>query len=149
MVKKILIVLFFAIMLLGVAVFQSGSKLNPQLILIALGLFTSLAIWFKVKSAQIFFLNLLIFIGSYTALFMISTGVLDLIYPNRALVIVDGESYKTMDWSWLNSMIIAIVGAAVITLLYHFRLKKYGETFEFYYAAGFTVLTGVVCAIFT
>jgi hypothetical protein len=143
MVKKILIVLFFAIMLLGVVVFQMGLKTTPQFILIGLGLCTSAAIWFKVKSLQHFLLNLLIFIGSYTALFMISTAVLDIFQPDRALVVVDGKSYPVMDWSWVNSMIIGVVGSVIVTLLYHYKLKKVWEEVELYYALGFGVLTTI------
>ena len=150
MVKKILIVLFFAILLLGVTVFQSGLKLNSQLILIAVGLSTSLAIWFKIKSFQNFLLNMLVFIGSYTALFLLSTGILDLLNPNRALVVVDGKTFKVMDWTWVSVMLVGIVGAFVITLLYHFKLKKHGQAFELYYAVGFVgiylfalLLTGI------
>ncbi|MFT6501077.1 MAG: hypothetical protein ACJASQ_001187 [Crocinitomicaceae bacterium] len=137
MVKKILIVLFFAILLFGVAVFQSGLKVNSQLILIALGVCTSLAVWFKIKSFQNFLLNMLVFIGSYTALFLLSTGILDLLDPNRASVVVDGETYKVMDWTWVSVMLFGIIGAVVVTLLYHYKLKKHGRTFELYFAAGF------------
>jgi hypothetical protein len=137
MVKKILIVLFFAILLFGLAVFQSGLKLNSQLILIALGVCASLSIWFKFKSFQNFLLNMLVLIGSYTALFLLSTGILDLLDPNRASVVVDGETYKVMDWTWVSVMLVGIVGAVVLTLLYHYKLKKHGRAFELYYAAGF------------
>lgn len=143
MVKKIFIILFFAILLLGVGVFQSGLKLNPQLILIALGVSTSLAVWFKVKSFQNFLLNMLVFIGSYTALFMLSTGVLDLLDPNRALVVVDGEAYKVMNWSWVSVMMIGLVGALVVALFYHYKLKRLGKPYELYYSLTFTGLVVV------
>jgi hypothetical protein len=148
MVKKILIILFFASMLLSTTAFEAGLKFNPQLIIIVLGLITTVAIWFNIKSVQHFLLNLLVFIGSYTELFMISTGVLDLISPNRDSILVDGERFPVMDFSWVNSMLIAIIGAVVITLVYHFRWKKYGDKFELYYAAGLTVLAGAVCLVF-
>lgn len=147
MVKKILIVLFFAIMLLGVAVYESGLKSTPQLILIVLGVFTSLGIWFKIKSAQHFLMNLLVFVGSYAALFMLNTGFLDLFYPDRGSVIVDGESFKVMDWSWVNSLIFGIIGAVVAVLFYHYKFKKHAESFEFYFALGFAGLSTVVWGV--
>jgi hypothetical protein len=80
---------------------------------------------------------MLVFIGSYTALFLLSTGVLDLLDPNRKSIVVEGESYKVMNWTWVSVMLIGIVGAVVITLLYHYKFKKHGRDFELYYALGF------------
>ena len=143
MAKKIFIIAFFAIMLLGLAVFESALKLIPQLIFIGLGLVTSAAIWIKIKSIQNFLLNLLIFIGMYTTLFALWSGVLDLVAPDRATAVVAGKRYPLMDWSWVNGMLIGIVGAVVVTLIYHYWLKKLGERFEFYFGVGFVGI-GVV-----
>ena len=136
MVKKILSVLFFAILLFGVAIFQSGLKLNSQYILIVLGVCSSLAVWFKLKSFQNFLVNMLVFIGSYTALFLLSTGIVGLLNPNQGSVVVDGNTYTVMDWSWASAMLVGIVGAFVVTLLYHYKLKRHGRAFELYYAVG-------------
>ncbi|MFT6245514.1 MAG: formate/nitrite transporter FocA (FNT family) [Salibacteraceae bacterium] len=42
-----------------------------------------------------------------------------------------------MDWNWLSVMLVGIVGAFLVTLLYHYKLKKHGRVFELCYAVGY------------
>lgn len=109
----------FALLLNGTLITYTQLKILPQIQMLILSLFTLLAFFSKNQTLPTILFYTLLTIMLYINYFMLTTWLIDMIYPDRGWVDIDGEKRKIMDMSWLWSVLVGFVFSVITLYVYH------------------------------
>lgn len=141
--STLIIIALFTVSLFSTAIMQMHIKSNPRIIMLAFGVLTLIFLLGKQK----FIASILFYILAGTMIFitcfLLTDWLIGIINPDRGWAVSGAERHRTMDMSWIWSMLISLVFTPLTLHFYH-KKKNNNRAMEIAVTVVFIIITAII-----